>query len=95
MNYFNNSINFVEFFKKLWMGGKMVEEWVEATLNSSQDQPGTTTKLWKNYPEQTTETLVPQTDRRTTFGTTCLVQSAVKAQEAWLGAHSQQCQRDN
>ena len=37
------------------MGGKMAEEWVEATLTSSQDQSGITTKLWRNYPEQTTE----------------------------------------
>ena len=27
--------------------GKMVEEWVEATLTSSQDQSGITTKLWR------------------------------------------------
>ena len=35
--------------------GKMVEEWVEATLTSSQDQSGITTKMWRNHLEQTTE----------------------------------------
>ena len=28
---------------------------MEAALTSSQDQSGITTKLWRNYPEKTTE----------------------------------------
>ena len=34
---------------------KMVEEWMEATLTSSHDQSGITTKLWKSHAEQITE----------------------------------------
>ena len=30
---------------------KMVEEYVEATLTSSPDQSGITTKLWRDHPE--------------------------------------------
>ena len=41
------------------------------------------------------EALYPRTDRRTSFGTTCLIRSAVETQEGWLGAHRQQHQRDN
>ena len=32
-----------------------MKEGVEATLTSTQDQSGNTTKWWRNYPQQTTE----------------------------------------
>ena len=35
--------------------GKMVEEWMEATLTPSQEKSGIITKLWRNHLEQTTE----------------------------------------
>ena len=49
---------------------------MEATLTSTQDQSGITTKGWRNYPEQTTEqskkkASKPWTDIRTSFNTTC------------------------
>ena len=43
-------------YKSNWLRfSKMIEERVEATITFSQDQSGITTKLWRNYPEQTTE----------------------------------------
>ena len=44
-----------KYVKKFWERSKMVEEWMEATLNSSQNQFGITTKLWRKHPEKTTK----------------------------------------
>ena len=54
----------------------MVEELVEATLPSNQDQSGITTKLGRNYLEQRTDKSEREaskhlTDRRTSFNTNC------------------------
>ena len=53
MSYFINSTVLDSLRNCGWVA--MAEEGVEATLNFSQDQPGITTKLWTNYPEQTNE----------------------------------------
>ena len=48
--------NRIKHHEKDLMGGRRkVEEWMEVTLTSSQDQSGTTTQLWRNNLEQTTE----------------------------------------
>ena len=73
---------------------------MEDTLTSYQDPSGVTIKLWRNYPEQTTE---KQREREKTynlrqgvsFSTTCLVRSEVVTQEGWCGTHRWQCWRDN